>query len=567
MQQEHLLEQIHATHFLQMMKKGAQVLQKNIEVVNALNVYPVPDGDTGINMSMTLSSGVKEMEKYADGYVGQMAEALSKGLLMGARGNSGVILSQLFRGFAKALAGKQTMNARQLADAFYQGVETAYQAVIKPVEGTVLTVAREAADAGMKSAWTANDPAEIMKIIYQNAKETLAKTPQMLSVLEETNVVDAGGQGLVFIYEGMLSSLSGEEITSTPTTTTRDLPDLDALTKQAHEQYAGAHIHPEQIKHGYCTEFMIQLKTTRRPVGTFNEQQFRQQLAQYGDSLLVVADDELVKVHIHAETPGDVLNHAMKFGDLNNIKIDNMREQHKQVTEEASNPPSSIPAKDTAHKRYAVLVIAAGEGNTEVFRSLGADLVIEGGQTMNPSTEEIVEAVQRLNASHVFILPNNKNIILAAKQAKQLVDLPITVIETKTIPQGMAALFAFDMEKSATENEQIMTDHFQAIRTGEVTYAIRDTQINDLSIAKGDYLGLADGEITVSGKELFTVADKLIASLLTDDSEVITLIYGQEISRDEAERWKTKLEQQYPDHEFEVHEGGQPLYYFLIGVE
>lgn len=300
------MEQIHAKQFLQMMHTGAAILQKNVEVVNALNVFPVPDGDTGTNMSLTIRSGVEEMAKRTNADIGQLAEALSKGLLMGARGNSGVILSQLFRGFAKALSGKKTMNARQLADAFYQGVETAYKAVIKPVEGTVLTVAREAADAGMKEAWSTQDPTHIMEAIYRRAKEILAKTPEMLSVLEQTNVVDAGGQGLVYIYEGMLTVLSGEKVEDELVNPT--ISDQETLAEQAHRKYAGADLNPENIEHGYCTEFIIQLQTKRRWVDQFEESAFRKQMAGHGDSLLIVADEEYVKVHIHAETPGEVLN-------------------------------------------------------------------------------------------------------------------------------------------------------------------------------------------------------------------------------------------------------------------
>lgn len=554
------MKQIHAALLLQMLKAGAEVLQKNVEHVNALNVFPVPDGDTGTNMSLTISSGVKEMEKSQAAEVGQMAEALSKGLLMGARGNSGVILSQLFRGFAKSLSGKKTVNARQFADAFYQGVETAYQAVIKPVEGTVLTVAREAADAAVKISWSVDEPIEIMKTIHHHAVKTLAKTPEMLSVLEEVNVVDAGGQGLVYIYEGMLATLKGGKLEQTSLA-----PDLNKLVEKTHQQNAQMQIDPTRIEYGYCTEFMIDRKTDRRTVKAFEEKPFRQEIAQYGDSLLVVADDDWVKVHIHTEAPGDALNYAIQFGDLSGIKIENMREQYKHVTSETDHP---TPQKtSTPRKPYGILVIAAGEGIAKIFRSLGADQVLQGGQTMNPSTEEIAEAIQNLHADYVFVFPNNKNVILTAKQAAQIVNTPVTVVETKTIPQGMAALLAYDKKKEPEENRSRMQEQIANIRTGEVTNAVRDTEINGLIIKQGDYMGIMDGKIYCNGDHLFQVTEKLVANMIDDETDVFTLIVGQEVSKEQTEQWVQKLEQKYPDQEFEIYDGGQPLYYFLIGVE
>lgn len=544
-----------------MMRSGAEVLKKNVEHVNALNVFPVPDGDTGTNMSLTIASGIKEMEKSQATEVGQMAKALSKGLLMGARGNSGVILSQLFRGFARALAGKDTVNARQFADAFYQGVETAYQAVIKPVEGTVLTVAREAADAAIKISWTASQPVEIMQTIYDHALKTLAQTPEMLSVLEEVNVVDAGGQGLVYIYEGMLSTLKGETIERTSPSV-----DIEQLIEEAHQQNAQVQIDPARIEQGYCTEFMIDRKTSRREVKKFEEKPFRRELAQFGDSLLVVADDDWIKVHIHTESPGDVLNYAIQFGDLSGMKIENMREQYKQVTSEKKQ---SKPRKRASNSRfpYRVLVVAAGDGIAEIFRSLGADQVIQGGQSMNPSAEEIVKAIEALNADHIFVLPNNKNVVATAKQAATLVDQSVTVVETKTIPQGMAALVAFDKNKKPEENLQRIQEQIASIRTGEVTHAVRDSEINGQPIKKGDYLGILDGDICCNGEQLFNVTEELVANLIQEDTDVVTLIVGQDASMEETEQWIEKLQQQYEDQEFEIYDGGQPLYYFLIGAE
>lgn len=555
------MKQVRAEDLLQMMKTGAEILAKNEKHVNALNVFPVPDGDTGTNMHMTLSSGIKAMEERQTDNVGEITEALSKGLLMGARGNSGVILSQLFRGFAKALAGKQVINARQFADAFYQGVETAYQAVIKPVEGTVLTVAREAADAGVKISWTVDDAGEIMKAIYDRAQETLAQTPEMLSVLEEVNVVDAGGQGLVYIYEGMLSAIKGEKRGQRSLTS-----DSSEQVEKTLHHHAQAKMDPDQIEQGYCTEFMISRTTDRRSVKTFEEKAFRQEIAQYGDSLLVVADDDWIKVHIHAEKPGDVLNYAIQFGDLSHIKIENMREQYEHVVS-LEDPSQSSPTSPRTRMANGILVVAAGEGIAEIFRSLGANEVLRGGQTMNPSTEEIAAAIQKIHADHVYVLPNNKNVTLAAKQAAEMVDVSVTVIETKTIPQGMAALIAYDEKREPAENQARMQDQIASIRTGEVTYAVRDTEINDLSIQKGDYLGILDGQIQCSGDDLFQVSDQLLAQMIDEESDVVTLITGQEVAQEQVKKWVQELQQKYPDQEFEIFDGGQPLYYFLIGVE
>jgi DAK2 domain fusion protein YloV len=561
-----LTQQIHAALFLQMMRAGAKNLNKHVESVNALNVFPVPDGDTGTNMNLTLTSGVKEMEKQAGaGTVGKLAEALSKGLLMGARGNSGVILSQLFRGFAKAVSEKQAINAHQLADAFQRGVETAYKAVIKPVEGTVLTVAREAADAGMKKAWTTEDPAVIMETVLNEARRTLARTPEMLPVLKQTGVVDAGGQGLVYIYEGMLAALRGEEIV--PGGPEAQL-DLESIASLAHEN-AQAKIDPSEIEHGYCTEFIVNLKTTRRKTEAFDEAEFRRNMEQFGDSLLVVADDEWVKVHIHAEYPGDALNFAMKFGDLIRIKIDNMREQHASVTEGKTVVSRQVAEEEerAEKKKYGIVAVAAGKGIVDIFRSLGVDEVVEGGQTMNPSTEELVEAVKKIKAEHIVILPNNKNIVLTAKQVGQIVDTPVTVLSTRTIPQGLAALLAFNADRSPEENEKNMTNAFGTVRSGELTYAIRDSKVDGLEIKKGDFLGICEGKIEIVGQDIMQTANSLLKKMIGDEADVVTVIYGQDVTEDQANSLVDALSKIYPDIEFEVHQGGQPVYYYLFAVE
>lgn len=563
MSQQH----IDATLFLQMMRAGAKYLNKHVETVNALNVFPVPDGDTGSNMNLTLASGVREMEKAADSSVGKLAEALSKGLLMGARGNSGVILSQLFRGFAKAVSDKSSINARQLADAFQRGVETAYKAVLKPVEGTILTVAREAAEEGMKRSWSTEDPTAIMEAVLNEARRTLARTPEMLPVLKQTGVVDAGGQGLVFIYEGMLASLKGEA--GTEEETTSELPDLDSLAEVAHEQNAQSKIDPAQIEHGYCTEFIIRLKTDRRKTEAFEESEFRKEMSRFGDSLLVVADDELVKVHIHAEYPGDALNFAMKFGDLTGIKIDNMREQYENVTE--GKTPARSEQEETKtpkeKKKFGIAAVATGEGLADIFRSLGVDVVIEGGQTMNPSTEDIAKAIGQISAEHIFILPNNKNIILTAEQVGEVVETPVTILPTRNISQGLAALLAFSNEANPETNKQKMVEAYAHVQSGEVTYAIRDSNMNGLQIKKGDYLGIRDGKIEKVGRDLIQTACDLLQAMVDEGADVVTIIYGKEATEEQVRKVSQFIEEKYPDTEVEVHDGGQPLYYFLFSVE
>nr|WP_093230971.1 DAK2 domain-containing protein [Thermoflavimicrobium dichotomicum] len=552
-----------------MMQAGAQNLNRHVENVNALNVFPVPDGDTGTNMNLTLSSGVREMEKHASaGTVGKLAEALSKGLLMGARGNSGVILSQLFRGFAKAVANKESINAVQLADAFQRGVETAYKAVIKPVEGTILTVAREAAEAGMRRSWYAENPADILDMILTEARQSLARTPDLLPVLKQAGVVDAGGQGLIYVYEGMLQALRGEINVEEFTELHQN---RESLAEVAHEHNAQSKIDPSQIEYGYCTEFIIQLKTDRRKTEVFEEQAFRQAMTQFGDSLLVVADDELVKVHIHAEYPGNALNYAMKFGDLTGIKIDNMREQYANVTEgKAHHQPTLVEPtveEPEEKKPYGFVAVAAGEGLANIFRSMGVDVVIEGGQTMNPSTEDLVKAVEQIAAEHIFILPNNKNIILTAEQVSKVVDQEVSVIPTRTIPQGLAALLAFDASQNPAENKQNMIERYQEVRSGELTYAVRNSKMNGIEIQAGDFLGIHEGKIEVVGKDMLDTACELLKRMKADEADIVTVIYGQDVEEAQLTDLQKRLENDFPDAELEWHDGGQPLYYFLFSVE
>ncbi len=558
-------QQIYAAQFLQMMRAGANTLNKNGEKVNALNVFPVPDGDTGTNMSLTISSGVKEMEKVSNAQtVGELAQALAKGLLMGARGNSGVILSQLFRGFAKAVDDKETINTHQFADAFRQGVETAYKAVIKPVEGTILTVAREAAEAGMKRSLTTHDPGEVMETVLTEAQKSLSRTPELLPVLKQANVVDAGGQGLVYIYEGMLALLSSDD--SIPMEIESSPSESQSIADLAHES-AQSKIDPSEIKYGYCTEFMIVLTTDRRETKPFDEEEFRKDLEQFGDSVLVVADEELVKVHIHAEYPGNVLNYAMKFGDLTKLKIENMREQYANVTEGNTSPKKKTNKRPPADKKYGIVAVAAGKGIADIFRSMGVDEVIEGGQTMNPSTEEMVKSVERLNTEHVLILPNNKNIILTAEQVEEVVEQSVKVLPTRTIPQGLAALLNFDPEASPEENMENMTEGLQEVKSGEVTMAIRDSKMNGHRIKEGNFLGIREGKIDIVGENLENTSLELLDKMIDEASDIITIIYGEQINEQQANELAEALETRYPEIEIEVHNGGQPVYHYLFSVE
>ncbi|MBN2908287.1 DAK2 domain-containing protein [Polycladomyces sp. WAk] len=549
---------------------GAQQLNKHVEQVNALNVFPVPDGDTGTNMNLSFSSGAKEVKRKKSEHVGQLAEALSKGLLMGARGNSGVILSQLFRGFAKSVENKVTLTARDLAQAFHKGVETAYKAVIKPVEGTILTVAREAAEKGLVRMAQTNDVVAVMETVLKEARLSLSRTPKLLPVLAQTGVVDAGGQGLVFIYEGFLSALKGTvkwQETESEAIIVEPTESLGALAHQS----AQAQIDASEIEHGYCTEFMIMLEKD----ASFDETAFRREMAQFGDSLLVVSDDDLVKVHIHAERPGDALNFAMQYGGLTRIKIENMREQHASIVEKkVSASPTELPVEKAAgaedaeeSKPYGLVAVAAGDGIAEIFRSLGVDVIIEGGQTMNPSTEDIARAVERLNVEHVIILPNNKNIILTAEQVEHIVDTPVTVLPTKTVPQGLAALLAFQPEADLEENRRRMTESLTRVRSGEVTYAVRDSNVQDLEIKEGDFLGICEGKIETVGRSLLATSRDLLQKMLSEPADVVTILYGKDVTDAQVKELSDFLKRNYPDVEYEVHYGGQPLYFFLFSVE
>lgn len=550
--------------FSQMVQAGAERLKANSKKVDDLNVFPVPDGDTGTNMTLSITSGVNEMLKKTTSHIGEAAQALSKGLLMGARGNSGVILSQLFRGFGKAVTDFSEIDAKQFADALYQGVEAAYKAVMKPVEGTILTVAKEAAKAAVEKARREKNVTAIMSEALKVAKEALAKTPEQLPILKQVGVVDSGGQGLVFVYEGFLSALHGEvTISETPVISSS----VDSLGDIAHEDLpAQANMRPEDIVFGYCTEFIIGLNDTYR--GVFNEGAFRQSMDKFGDSLLVISDDELVKVHIHTEYPGEVLSFAQQYGHFKKIKIENMREQLVSIHEEVKDRGDNTNAETSAVKQpYALVAVAAGDGLEEIFKSLDVDVVIKGGQTMNPSTEDFVRAIEKVNAERIIILPNNSNIIMAAEQATQIIDTPAVVVPTKTIPQGISALIAFDPTADLEENKSQMTESIASVKSGQVTYSIRDSKFGGVEIKEGDFIGILEKDIVASDANMHTVAEQLIAAMLDEDSSVLTIIYGEGATEESSEQLAEYAKTNYPNVEVEVHYGGQPVYSYIFSVE
>ncbi|MCS1351381.1 DAK2 domain-containing protein [Mechercharimyces sp. CAU 1602] len=563
-------QQIDGIKLVEMMQAGSQSLSSNVEMVNALNVFPVPDGDTGTNMNLTLTSGVEEMRRNSSSHIGQSAAALAKGLLMGARGNSGVILSQLFRGFSKAMQDEESITGIKLADAFKKGVDTAYKAVMKPVEGTVLTVAREAAEHANSVAKDGGDVIAVMEAVLEEGNASLQRTPKLLPVLAQAGVVDAGGKGLLVIYEGMLAALKGEAVTLSDSSQKTESLSMESLSEVAHE-HVQASMDPADIEFGYCTEFMIMLNPERRQTKYFNEDVFRQDLSRLGDSLLVVSDEDLVKVHIHAENPGDALNMASEYGDLTRIKIDNMREQHSEIVRREGQAPQAVatPAapQSQEEKKYGIVAVVSGSGVADIFRSVGVDKVIEGGQTMNPSTEDIVNAVEELHAEHVIILPNNKNIILAAEQVAHVIDKPITVLPTKTIPQGLAAMLSFRPDVEADKNKEQMTDSLMHVRSGEVTYAVRDSSYNGEEIKEGDFLGINEGKIETVYRDLLSTSTTLLANMMDEDAEIITVIYGEETSAEQVKELSSYIEENYPEMELEVHQGNQPLYFFIFAVE
>ena len=553
---------INGGQFQAMVQAGANRLNQNAEFVNSLNVFPVPDGDTGTNTDLSMTSGAKAVREATSEHVGELAGILSKGLLMGARGNSGVILSQIFRGFSKEIIEKETLNAQDLADAFKNGVETAYKAVMKPVEGTILTVSRGAAIGAEKKAAKSDDCIEVMEAALKGAKKALAKTPDMLPVLKEVGVVDSGGQGLVFVYEGFLESLSGKIVESELHQPTPG--QMDAMVNAEHHRSVSGAVATEDIKFGYCTEIMVRIGEGPTVDSEFDYDTFRNYLNDLGDSLLVVADDEIIKVHVHTEQPGEVMNYGQKFGSLIKIKVDNMRVQHETILEHEGERKAETPKERVP---YGIISVAAGEGIQELFRSMGVNYVISGGQTMNPSTEDILKAIDAVHAEKVIILPNNKNIFMAADQAAEVSEIPAIVIPSKTISQGMTALLGFNDQLSLDENEAAMRDMLEEVVSGQITTAVRDTSIDGVEIKENDCLGMIEGKIVISNPDRFDVSLATLKSMINEDSEIVTIIVGEEGSTEEAEKLEQALVEWNDELEVEIHQGDQPVYPYLFSAE
>lgn len=551
---------INGGQFQAMVQAGANRLNQNAEFVNSLNVFPVPDGDTGTNMDLSMTSGAKAVRDSTSEHVGELAGILSKGLLMGARGNSGVILSQIFRGFSKEIVAEEELTAQGLADAFKNGVETAYKAVMKPVEGTILTVSRGAAIAAEKKAKNSDDCIEVMEAALKGAKKALAKTPDMLPVLKEVGVVDSGGQGLVFVYEGFFESLSGKVVESDLHQPTPG--QMDAMVNAEHHRSVSGAVATEDIKFGYCTEIMVRIGEGPTVDSEFDYDTFRNYLNELGDSLLVVADDEIIKVHVHTEQPGEVMNYGQKFGSLIKIKVDNMRVQHETILEH-----EGAPEKPKERVPYGVISVAAGNGVQELFRSMGANYIISGGQTMNPSTEDILKAIDAVHAEKVIILPNNKNIFMAADQAAEVSEIPAIVVPSKTISQGMTALLGFNDQVSLEENESAMRDMLEDVVSGQVTTAVRDTSIDGVEITKDDFIGMIEGKIVVSNPDRLEASLETLKGMLQDDSEIVTIIIGEDGEQEEAERLEEALMAIDGELEVEIHQGDQPVYPYLFAAE
>lgn len=547
---------IDAKLLARMFLAGAKNLEVKKEWINELNVFPVPDGDTGTNMTLTIMSAVKEVNNLEDVQMTSLAKAISSGSLRGARGNSGVILSQLLRGFTKGIRDLEELDAVALARAVDKGVETAYKAVMKPKEGTILTVARGVADKALELAEDAEDLQTFLEDVLEEGRRVLAKTPDMLPVLKEAGVVDSGGQGLMVVLEGAFDAFMGKEVD---------------LTFDGGESAKVVKIIPQaeaDIKFGYCTEFIIVLN---KEFTAEDEVDFKAYLSSLGDSIVCVADDEVVKIHVHTNDPGLAIQRALTYGSLSRIKIDNMREEHQEKLIKDAEKIAAQQAEEAAKapkKEVGFISVSIGEGFGQIFRDLGVDYLIEGGQTMNPSTEDMLNAISKVNAEHIFILPNNKNIILAANQAKALTkDKDIIVIPTKTVPQGITAVINYVPEKSVEDNEKDMTEEITRVKTGQITYAVRDTHIDDKEIHEGDIMGIGDHGMLAVGKEVAAVAKETVEQMVDDETELISIYYGEGFTEEEAEKLAGELEEQYDYCDVEVNCGGQPIYYCIISVE
>lgn len=543
------MEMINGKLLKDMLASGANNLSNKFTEIDALNVFPVPDGDTGTNMSLTFNAGVKDALACTSDDVCDIAKVLSKGLLMGARGNSGVITSQIFRGLYQGVDGMKEINGFQLANALVMGSRVAYKAVMRPVEGTILTVVREAADYTYAYATSTQDVTclQVMEKMLEEAKESLERTPDLLPVLKEVGVVDSGGAGLVTIFEGFVSALKGEVI--------------ERQEAQESKEVAGAGMESEEF--GYCTEFIIRL--SEHGARNFQEEALRDSLARIGNSIVYVRDDDIVKVHVHTLTPGDALNMGQRYGEFAKLKVENMQEQHENIMMNAT--VEEKPKEEKPKQKYAIITVAAGDGLKDMFKELRADYVISGGQTMNPSTEDFVQAIHQVNAENIFLLPNNSNIILAAQQAASVCeDLNVEVIPSKSIPQGLSACIMFNPDVDFDMNLAEMNDAISMVKTGQVTYAIKDTTFEGLDIKAGDYMGLKEKDIVVSLPDKMEVTRQLLDMMIDGESEIVTLVYGEDVNEEEANEIASYIEDKY-DVEVELNNGMQPVYSFIIGVE
>ncbi|MDO0984436.1 fatty acid kinase catalytic subunit FakA [Staphylococcus hominis] len=552
-----MISKINGKLFADMIIQGAHNLSNNADLVDSLNVYPVPDGDTGTNMNLTITSGREEVENNLSQSIGELGKTFSKGLLMGARGNSGVILSQLFRGFCKNIEDEKEINAQQFASSFQAGVDTAYKAVMKPVEGTILTVAKDAASAAMTKAEETDDCIEVMEYTIEKAEQSLNNTPNLLAVLKEVGVVDSGGKGLLCVYEGFLKGLKGEKVEAN-----KQKLDTEDLVHEEHD-FHGV-INTEDIKYGYCTEMMVRFGKDKKE---FNEQTFRNDMSEFGDSLLVINDDEIVKVHVHTETPGEVFNYGQQYGELIKLKVENMREQHREVIRKEQSHQQATASQQPKTVETAVIAISMGEGISELFTSMGVTHIISGGQTMNPSTEDIVKVIEQSECQRAIILPNNKNIRMSSDQAAQLVKADTVVIPTTSIPQGIAALFQYDVASTLEENASHMNTALETVKSGSITFAVRDTKIDGVDIKKDEFMGLAESKIVTSNADEFKTITGLLSTLLNEESEILTVITGEDAQSHMTTQLEEWVENEYPDVEIEIHKGDQPIYPYLFAVE
>ncbi|MGL5757174.1 MAG: DAK2 domain-containing protein [Paraclostridium sp.] len=539
-----MIQYIDGKNLRDMMVSGANNLQNNKDLVDKLNVFPVPDGDTGTNMSLTISYAMKELSKVSDDDITNIGKSLAKGSLMGARGNSGVILSQIIRGFTKSIEGKEKLNSMDFAQALKNGSDTAYKAVIKPIEGTILTVVRESGEYAIKAAKKEQDMLKFLELVIKESNASLERTPDLLKNLKDAGVVDSGGKGLVLIYEGMYAALKGNPITIN-----------ENSNNTSSVEVVQGEINTDDIKFAYCTEFILESNKV-----TYDK--IKDIMLDYGDSLAVVGDDGLIKVHVHTNEPGTVLQQALKYGQLVTIKIENMKVQHENILVENQ---TAVAQEQT--KEYGFIATSMGAGLADIFRDFGVDYIIEGGQTMNPSTEDFMKAIDSINAENIIILPNNSNIIMAANQAKALSEKNIIVIPSKTVPQGFTSLVSFNADATVEENEATMLEALSMVKSGQVTYAVRDTIMNDIDVKEGNFIGIGEGKLLSAGESKEEITLGLIEKLVDEDSAIITLFYGEDVNEDEANEFKNMLEEKYEDIDVELYYGGQPIYYYLISVE